>query len=739
MLRHRILIALVSLALGSGFAGAQTPSFLNDVEPILTRLGCNQGSCHGKGSGQNGFRLSLRGYAPELDHAWITREMHTRRINPTNPAASLLLLKPTGIASHEGGVLMHVGSREYNVLLDWIRGGAPGVNKDDPVVRRILMEPGARSLKVGEKLQMTVHAEYSDGQTKNVTWLSKFDSGDSGVAPITPSGVVTMERSGETSIRGMFAGLAAVARVTSPFETPVKAEWYGARNNFIDDHVFKKLHVLQIEPSEPSHDTQFMRRVYLDAMGLLPPPDEVRAFLADKLPDKRARLIDAVLERPEFVDFWTMQLSDLFMNRRESDHDVRGAKGVRNFHEWIRKEVASNRPWDELARAVLTATGSADEHPAVGYWIVNVGEHRESHKSVVVANAAQTFLGVRIGCAQCHNHPLEKYTQDDYYHFAGFFSRVRLDRKEPKIGSTVLSASLQDVKQNKNPVGVTQPRTGKFMAPQTLDRLASKIEPGEDPRKALARWITDPKNEYFAGAMVNRIWAHYFNTGLVEPVDDLRDSNPPTNPELWNALVKEFVAKKYDRKHLMRLILNSRAYQLSSTTKPTNEKDHRFYSHYIARKLQAEVLHDAIFTLTGGGDEFFGYPMGLRAVQIADPNVKSSFFNIFRRPERITACACDREGDVNLTHALHLLCSQESGRKIRSPDGRLAQLLKTKMTDREIIDELFLVALGRFPIPREQETIGSFLENRKQDTDRMRRFEDVTWALWNTKEFIFNH
>ena len=754
MPRYLCLSAALALLLAWGHsASAQTasvPSFVNDVEPILTRLGCNQGSCHGKGAGQNGFRLSLRGYAPEWDHAWITREFSTRRINPTNPEASLLLLKPTGLAAHEGGVLMSTESREYKVLLDWIRGGAPGINKDDPTIRRLQIATtsprplgeglGVRVFKPGDTLQLTVRAEYSDGQTKDVTWLTKFDSNDASIASVTPTGLVKMERAGETPVRAMFAGQVAVVLLTAPHETPVKAEWYGAKNNFIDTHVFKKLADLRIEPADLCGDNVFIRRVYLDAMGVLPTPEEVKTFLNDKNPDKRAQLIDRVLERPEFVDFWTMQMNDLLMNRKEADHDVRGTKGVRNFNDWIRRQVATNRPWDEMTREILTVTGTTQEHPAVGYYVVNVGEQRDSHKSTVVANAAQTFLGARIGCAQCHNHPLEKYTQDDYYHVAGYCSRIRLDRKDPKTGPTTLAVSLPDAKQNKDPVGVTQPRTNKFLAPQSLDRAALKVAPEQDPRAVLADWIIDPKNEYFAGAMVNRIWAHYFNVGLVEPIDDLRDSNPPTNPDLWKALVKEFVAKKYDRKQIMRLILNSRAYQLSSTTKPANEKDQRFYSHYYARRLPAEVIHDALYTLTGIPDQFEGYPLGLRAVQIPDTTLKSSaLLAVFGRPERITACACERTSDVNLTHTLHLLGSDPNLQKITAAHGRLALLLKSKRTNEELTDELMMIALGRLPKDAERTAFMAHLAGRTEVSRRNAAFEDLMWALMNTKEFIFNH
>ncbi len=593
---------------------AEPPSFQQDVEPLLTRLGCNAGACHGKGAGQNGFRLSLRGYAPELDHYWITREFSGRRIDAAVPENSLLLRKPLGLAPHEGGKLITNGSREHRLLLDWLRAGAPGPAKDEPTVRRLEVQPGRRPLRVGDTVQLSVFAEYTDGRRRDVTWLARFDSNDAAVADVDPFGKVRVLRPGETAVRASFQTLVAVAVVTVPYSNPVPAERFAGKNNFIDDHVFAKLAALRIEPSDLCEDATFLRRAFLDTIGTLPTAAEVRAFLADSRPDKRARLIDHLLARPEFVDYWALQLGDLFQNRRERDHDVRGTKGVRAFHDWLRRQVAANRPWDELAREVLTATGKTTDHPAVGYFVVTVGEHREAEKSEVVASVAQAFLGTRIGCAQCHNHPLEKYTQDDYYHFAGFFSRVQLRRKDPKQGPTELVVSAPDPNRNKEPVGVTQPRTGQFLKPQPLDRSPTDVRPGEDPRAKLAAWMTDPKNEQFSGAMVNRLWKHFLGVGLVEPVDDLRASNPPSNPELWAALNREFVSHKFDLKHLMRQILISRTYQLRSATRPGNAADARFYSHYYARRLPAEVLLDAISQATGVPDAFPGYPVGVRAL-----------------------------------------------------------------------------------------------------------------------------
>jgi hypothetical protein len=714
----------------------RAPSFLNDVLPLLTRVGCNQGACHGKGSGQNGFRLSLRGYAPEWDYQYLTREFASRRVDPTVPEASLILRKPSGQAPHEGGKLFRVGSREYQLLLSWLQAGMPGPNPKERTIRRLELLPGDRLLKVGQEQQLVVRAEYSDGVWRDVTWLAKIESNDASVVEVLPGARLRLIRPGETAVRALFQGLVAVAVFTAPYDQAVRPEWYAQRHNVIDEHVFAKLAALHLEPSEICSDETFLRRVFLDTLGLLPTPAEARAFLSDTRPDKRARLIEQVLQRPEFVDYWTLDLADLFQNRKESDHDVRGVKGVRAFHEWLRQQVASNRPWDELARAVLTARGSVRENPAVGYYIVTVGEHRPAHTSSVVAAVAQTFLGVRIGCAQCHNHPLEKYTQDDYYHFAAFFSRIHLKRKEPQQGGTILEVSTGNPQQDRQPVGVVQPRTGQFLVPQTLDRQPLPVSPGQDPREVLARWITDPQNEYFAGAMVNRLWAHFFGVGLVEPVDDLRASNPPSNPALWRALLQEFVQHRFDRKHLIRLILNSRAYQLSAVPRPGNVRDHRFYSHYYARRLPAEVLLDALSRSTGVPEPFPGYPQGLRAVQLPDPGVPSYFLALFGRPERITACACERNGEVTMPQLLHLQNGLSVREKIAAPEGRLAQLLRAGKSDAEITEELFLATLTRRPTPAETEAVRQALAT---GDNREIVFRDLFWALLNSREFAFNH
>lgn len=738
MFRSGLLTLMGFVAFGADARADESnaPSFLNDVVPVLTRAGCNQGSCHGKNAGQNGFRLSLRGYAPENDYRWITREFEGRRIDPSRAEKSLFLLKPTGEATHEGGKVFDTGSPAYQLLLAWIRAGAPGPKRDDAKLTKLTVQANRTLLKRDEEAQLKATAEFSDGSTRDVTWLTKFDSNDAGLIQVEGEGKVKALRNGETAVRAAFQTEVGVVNFSVPFDATVSAEKFQQRNNFVDEAVFRKLQALRIEPSERSRDEEFVRRVYLDTIGVLPTPDEVRTFLADPSADKRNKLIESLLERPEFIDFWTLFLCDLLQNRKERDHDVRGVKGVRSFHAWVRKQVEANRPWDELARSVLTAKGSTTETPQLGYYIVTVGEHREGERSEAVASVAQAFLGSRIGCAQCHNHPLEKYTQDDYYHFAAFFSRIRFERKDSKSGDTVLKVSHPDPNRNNSPVGAWQPRTHQFMKPQPLDRSQVSVKVDEDPRAILARWIVDPKNEYFSGAMVNRLWKHFMGVGLVEPVDDLRATNPPSNPELWAALNREFVAKKFDLKSVIRVVLNSRAYQLSSGTLPANETDGRFYSHYYARRLPAEVMLDAISQSTGVADEFRGYPRGIRAVQVPDPGLNSYFLSLFGRSDRVTACACERAGDVTMPQLLHLQNGESVTSKIRSPEGRLSQWLKEVKDDNRLIEEMFLTTFSRLPSPREKETVAKLLADGEP---REEVYRDLFWALLNAKNFAFNH
>lgn len=762
------------------------PSFQQEIIPLFTKFGCNQGACHGKQAGQNGFRLSLRGYAPEQDHEWNTREFLGRRISRTVPEDSLILRKPLGQMPHAGGRLFTENSRAHQLLRAWIEAGLPGVVADEPKAVRLEVFPGNRTLKTGQTQPMLAMAHFSDGRTLDVTWLSQFYSNDESQLEVLPGAVVRALRPGESAIRVHFQQLVEVQIFTVPFDSPAPPELFTKRDNVVDEHVLNKLQKLQIPPSELCDDATFLRRTMLDTLGTLPTAAEVRQFVENSAPDKRSRLIDSLFNRPEFVDYWTLQFSDLVQNRKERDHDVRGDKGVRSFHAWLRTQIAANRPWDELATDILTATGDSFKNPAVGYYVVTVGEKRQAEQSEVVDSVAQAFLGTRIGCARCHNHPLEKYTQDDYYHFAGFFSRIWLDRREPKDGPTILSignehltnlnrelsAAEQRLAQEKSmvsgkqgdelkqaeakvsdaqrqvdglkkrineaqgqPIGVGQPRTGKFVVARPLDRSEMNFAPGQDPRVQLAAWMTRPDNESFSGSLVNRLWRHFLGVGLVEPVDDLRASNPPSNPELWKYLNREFVEHRFDVRHLMKLILNSRTYQLSSATVAANESDRRFFSHYNARRLPAEVLLDAISQATGVPEVFTGYPLGMRAIQLPDPRVNSYFLSLFGRSERVTACACERSGDVTLPQLLHLQNGDFLARKIYSADNRFKDLLKQNTDDNRVLDELYLNTLGRLPNDAERAVVQETLKS----TTREELFRDVLWALLNTKEFAFNH
>jgi hypothetical protein len=752
-----------------GAGGDRVPSFRHEVVPLLTRYGCNAGMCHGKEAGQNGFRLSLRGFDPERDFERLLLESRGRRFNLAAPEASLFLAKAAGTVPHRGGSMFPVNSRPYLRLVDWLAAGTPGLKAAEPALEAIELLGAGRALRPGEERALLVRARFADGELRDVTWLSKFFSNDSTVLAISADGVVQARREGASSVRAHFQDKVAVAGFSVPREGAVDPALYAGRNNEIDRHVFGFLEGLRLPPSGPCGDETFLRRVFVDAIGTLPTPAEVRAFLADPAPDRRAKVVDALLARPEFVDYWALLLGDLLQNRKERDHDVRGAKGVRQFHEWLRGQVAANRPWDELARDVLLATGDSFEKPQIGYYVVNVGEQRQAEMSDVTVGVAQSFLGTRILCAKCHNHPDERYTQDDYYHFAAYFSKLTLDRQKPEKGGTVLAvmspeerearkrieqlekeasklegdAKTKKEKQvveerkrmedaRKKPVRISQPRTKAPMDPRPLDRSETPI--AEDPRAALVAWMTSPENEYFSGNIVNRIWRHYMGAGLVEPVDDLRPSNPPSNRPLWDHLRGEMVKGGFDLRRFMRLIMTSRAYQLSSDTVAGNENDRRYHSHYIARRLTAEALLDAVSSATGVPDAFPGQPVGVRAIQVADPGLDSYFLELFGKSDRVTACACEREGEVTLPQLLHMQNGDSVVRKIGSGEGRLAALLKDQ-DDARVVEEFFLATLSRRPRKPELAAFAKVLAAG----DRAEAYRDLFWALLNSKEFVFNH
>jgi hypothetical protein len=766
----------------SGMAGAVVPSFRNDIEPILTKTGCNQGGCHGKLAGQNGFRLSLRGFAPEWDYGWITSEVNGRRIDSAFPAESLMVSKPTGGVAHEGGTRFRADSRAARALIDWIGARAPDSPADEPLATSLEVLPGDGLLRRGGAQQLLVRAHYADGRVRDVTWLAQFFSNDENIVSVKPSGLVHAVREGETSVRVHFQSQVSVVRFTLPFEREVAGADFTTTKNALDAPIFQKLAALRIPPSPDAGDAAFLRRAFLDTLGTLPTPEEAAEFLADPAADKRAKLADRLLARPEWVDYWTLQLADLLQNRKERDHDVRGVKGVRTFHGWLREQLAGGRGWADISRDVLLAKGNVTAQPQVGYYVTVIGEKNRVEESELPDSVAQAFLGTRIGCARCHNHPLERYTQDDFYHFAAFFGKVSLKRDKPELGTTELGIASREereaqkqtadaarklgeaatalgaagespvfaeqqkklaeaqknfaeqekrlAEQRMKPPGAYQPRTNKTLPPRALDGVAWQGQPGRDAREQFVEWMVhDPM---FSGAMVNRLWKHFFSVGLVEPVDDLRASNPPSNGELWTLLNREFVASKFDLRQIQRLILTSRAYQLASTSLPTNATETRFYSHYYARRLPAEVLLDGIAAATDSPQKFDGYPLGTRAIQLPDSGVGNYFLTLFGRSDRVTACACERKGEVTLPQLLHLKNGDEMQKQIAS--GRLAALLK-EPDNKKVTAQLFGLTVSRAPSDAELAAINQQLAG---DT-REAVFADLFWALLNSKEFAFNH
>ncbi len=731
-----LALSLATLAADPSPGTREAPSFVVDVVPTLTRLGCNSGGCHGKLAGQGGFKLSLRGYAPELDHVAITRDAKGRRLAKSRPRESLLLAKPTMRVPHQGGARLVPGSPEYQTLLAWVAAGAPGPTGREPTVARLAIEPPSATYEPGRSVPLKVLAHDSAGGVRDVTRLALFKSNEEGLAKVDEGGRVEALRPGTTSVMALFRGEVAVHVVATPYDQRIDPAVYAARANFVDDHVMARLRDLRIEPSPPCDDPTFLRRASLDLTGALPTPEEAAAFLDDPSPTRREALIDRLLDSPAFVDSWALALGELFQNRRERDQDKRGRKGVRGFAHWIREQVRDGRPWDEMVRDVLTARGPLADAPEGGYFLVN-------RKPEEIAEAAsQAFLGTRIACAKCHNHPLERFTQDDYYGLAAFFSRVKTDGKQTDQGPAVDVGSpgrrRGGARGDSQQVGLTQPRTGQFLVPRPLDRSAVPIEPGQDPRAALAGWMTGPGNRTFARAIVNRVWKRSFAVGLVEPVDDLRATNPASNEPLLEALRDDLVKHRFDLKHTMRAIVTSRTYALSSDPLPTNAADRTFFSHYYPRRLPAEVLADALASVTGVPEAYEGHPLGTLAAQLPDPEVRSDLLDTFGRPGRVTACACERTADVTMPQVLQLMNGDALNRRLADDGGRLAALLRSGKPDREVADALFLAALARRPSDAQWRAIEAALAGAEAG-DRPAVFRDLAWALVNSKEFLFGH
>jgi hypothetical protein len=714
-----------------------SPSFRNHVIPMMTKVGCNSGACHGALAGKGGFKLSLRGYAPSTDHFVMTRQALGRRVDLIEPARSLVLLKPTLAVPHGGGQKVEVGSRDFQLLADWIASGAPAPRDEDARIQRLEVFPSEAVLKPKDTLQILVRAWYSDGHAEDVTRWVKYSSTEDLVAAVDQEGKVRVAGHGETAITMWYSNLVAICRIASPLPNTLDAKVFAnaTRRNYIDELVLKKLEALRIPPSPPCTDAEFIRRVFLDATGTLPTLEEVRKFLADRSPGKRAKLIDGLLERPEFVDYWTYKWSDLLLvSTRKLPQQA-----VWSFHQYIRQSVADNKPWDQFAREVLTSTGSTLQNGAANYFAL--------HKDVSDLTEATsiTFMGMSITCCRCHNHPLEKWTQDQYWSMANLFSRVALKNGDRGGEVTVQPQPFGDV---------PHPRRGFAMPPTPLDGKPFPLNSTQDRRQYFVEWLTAPDNPYFARALINRVWRNFLGRGLVEAEDDLRQTNPPTNEELFDALVKDFLTHKYDVKYLIRTILNSETYQRSSTPLPGNASDDRFYSHYLIRRLSAEVALDTYSQVTGvptpftqvhvgssGGDApYGGAPLGTRALQLPDSLVVSRFLDAFGRPERSQTCSCERQQDSSVSQALHLNNGQTLNDKLRAKNSRVEQWVQEKIGDEEAVRRLFLLALSREPSSGELKKFTDLMAEAAKDKATTRRevLEDLFWSVLTGREFLFN-
>jgi hypothetical protein len=704
-------------------------SFRNHVIPVLTKAGCNSGACHGAAAGKNGFGLTLRGYDPAADYAMLTRQAAGRRVNRLEPARSLLLLKPTETVPHLGGKRFEVDSPEYRVLARWIAAGMPPPSDTDPQLSRIEVTPARETLGIGTSRALRVVAQYSDGHAEDVTRWSRFATADETVAQVDAEGRITMKGPGETAISvGFLTGVASV-RVASPFPHRVADEVYAqsARVNFIDDLVLRKLRELNLAPSGQSADHEFLRRAYLDAAGILPTEAEVKSFLADTSSDKRARLIDGLLERPEYVDYWTYKWSDVLL----VSTGKLSRNNMRAFSGWIRDSVAANKPWDAFVRELTTASGRSTENGAVNYFLI----HR--NQIDLAENYTQAFLGLTLTCARCHNHPMEKWTQRDYYAFANLFSRISVkDDGGAKPDSALVISTLDGE--------IRHPRTGQVLPPTPLDGVPMRPDTAMDRREYLARWLTAPENPLFARTLVNRVWGNFFGRGLVHPVDDLRATNPASNEELLDAVTADFVAHGFDLKHLVRTIMRSAAYQRASEANETNAADDRYYSRYLVRRLPAEVILDALSQVTGVPESFPGYTLGTRALQLPDTRVPSYFLDIFGRPEREITSASERMQDPTLTQALHTINGETLTSKLQADSAFIGQLATSDAAAETIVDRLYLAALSRPPTTEERTRIAAALESAVKDradsqAARRRAIEDLAWAVFSSKEFLFNH
>ncbi len=695
-------------------------SFVRDVEPILNKVGCTSGPCHGAAKGKNGFKLSLRGWDPEFDYDRLVHDVSGRRFNSADPARSLLLLKPTAQVPHGGGMRFDASSQYYKTIFEWLSEGVP---YGDPVPAHVahlevtpsdilMAEPGLAQ-------QIIVTAHYADGSTRDVTREATYTSNTPTVAEVTQDGLLTSVRKGEAALlvryEGSFVTLPTTILTNKPGFQWVQLPSY----NYIDDAVDHKLRKLKILPSQLSSDAEFLRRVTLDLTGLPPKPAEVKAFLQDKTPqkEKRTRLIDQLMARPEYIDHWSLKWGDLL----ESNRKFLGPKGMWRFRDWVRESVAENKPYNQFVYELLTARGSNYDNPAANYFLVS------DLPNTQMETTTQLFLGVRFVCAHCHDHPFEQWTNKQYFELSAFFAQV---------GVRDGSRNLEKVVYDKSDGEIVFPKTGRVATTHFPYMQPDHLATDEGRRQLLAEWLTSKNNPYFAKAIVNRVWSYFFSRGIIDPVDDIRSSNPPINPELLTALTKDFIDHHFDLKYLMRTIVSSRTYQLSSRTNDWNADDETNFSHALPRRLTAEELLDALSIATGSRTVFKDVPKDFTAEELPDSKVgMGGFLDLFGRPQRESACECERRSEVSLKQAMNLINGPAVGDAVADPDGRIAKLILDGAPDHKIIDDLYVATLDRPPSPVEDQNARAYIAG---GSNRAARVQDLEWALLNSYAFLFN-
>ena len=705
-------------------------SFRNDVIPILNRTGCTSGACHAAQYGQGGFKLSLLGYAPEQDHAPIVSDRTHRRLSRIRPEDSLFLQKPAQLTSHGGGQRFKVGSDEYQTLLDWIRSGAPGPVKDEPKVVDLIVEPRERVYRSGECQQLRVVAKFSDESLRDVTNQVMYDSMSEAVAKVSTSGYVESIGSGQTSIMIRYMGQAKISMVVVPFAANVDLSVFTPKN-FVDELVLQRWERLGLQPTEVCSDQEFLRRAFLDAIGTLPKADRIREFFESDDPNKRERLVDELLGLTgdpnsdiyvnEWSAYWALKWGDLIRNNRNK----LGDGGMWSLYNWTRASLRENKPVDQFVRELITAQGSVFESGPANYYKVT------SKPDELAESTVQNFLGIRLQCAKCHHHPFEVYSQADYFGLAAFFTRVAT-----KSSSDFGALGQDTVVLVKRTGSIRHPRTRQTMKPTPLGGEAIDESTVRDLRRPLAEWLTSPDNKLFARNIVNRFWGYLMGSGLVEPIDDMRATNPPSNPELLDALADDFVKNEFDLRKLMHAIMTSSVYQLSSRPRPENASDTRFYTQYNVRRVPAEVLLDAVDFACGTQEKFSGIPAGTRAIELPDPNFTSYFLDTLGRPKRVITCECERTVQPNLAQVLHIANGDLLQGKISNKNGRVANLLANKKTDDEIIANLYLATFSRPPTDDELTSCKQVIADAPNQKEGV---EDVLWALCNSREFLFNH